>query len=186
MELKIAIKTSHKFRETRMKPQREIWADEALWFSDERADDVVFVSDNDTYSSNVEKGLFILDYFKDKEFDWLVIACDDTFLNIPNIEKQLQEFGKTELQLIGNRVNYWMQDPTLTYVSGMCIMINRPTLLELMKYLGNPVSTWDDVDIGILARKAGIKVTHVSGIYPFGVPRDQIESALAIHKYYVV
>jgi len=183
--MQVGIKTTHKYRHQRMIPQRELWADGCLWFSDEEKEDVIFATDNDTYSSNAEKGLFILKYFADKDFDWLVIACDDTYLNIPNIEKKLKEFDINELQLIGNKVNYWAVDPGLDYVSGMCIIMNKKTLTKLVKYLGDPISIWDDVDIGILARKAKIKVTHINGIYPFKWAESEVKEALAIHKYYV-
>ena len=158
--------TSAKFRNTRMNHVRNTWGADVVFFSDERADDVIFVSDDDSYASNVEKTLCLLRWHLDKDFNCLVVGDDDTWFNIPNLEKELKNHSQDELEIIGCKINMYKPDKKLDYCSGGGgYVMNKKTLELLCKNIKTDKIFWADVIVGMAARKAGIKITHCDNFH---------------------
>lgn len=196
MNYSIHILTTHKNKD-RQRTILDTWLKnkENYTFYTDRSTKIgnqVEVDPDDTYFSNGKKNLRELKRIYEnnlhKDVDWMLFCDDDTFVNIPNLEKLLPTLDKKIMYgyiLKGT----WPGDRSLDYLSGGAGYLMSS---ELLSRLGFPplnllnYSFYSDVCVGLWMRFQGVQFNNIPGFHTeppeaYNLDKNEIKQAYTFH-----
>lgn len=168
--------TTKKFRNTRIKALKDTWLQDVnyLLFSDEEdlKENIIKVSDDDTYKSNVEKSrnAYKWMYNNVNGINWFFGSDDDGFINV----KVLKEFIKKGLDenCVYTAILNYKSNPTnliwnlygkeFEYPSGSGILFSKKTLNFIYDNVNDVDNNFGDVNFGHCLKKHNIKMLHTN------------------------
>ncbi|PIK38355.1 hypothetical protein BSL78_24806, partial [Apostichopus japonicus] len=172
-KVSFAVKTCHKFHNSRVKVVLETWghfAQNVLYYSDVQDSSIPTV---DIKIPNVERGhcsktLEILKRFledeKQAEHDWLVVVDDDTILSVSRLLRLLSCYDAMEEVVLGERYGYGHGRMIgYDYVTGGGGMVFSRSAVSSFIDKGIKCSRHEDPDdmiIGMFAKSYQIPITH--------------------------
>lgn len=196
MKIRFITITCEKYHDTRVKKIRETWgqSQDVLFLSDMNiGDDIVGYDYLKRGYENIwlKYSEFLKNHNDDFTHDWYFFTDDDTFVNVPNIEKLLEKYdvnssicighvGKLNpngTDMDGNQTGFPLHTIIgnnvylpLTYVSGGAgFILSRKAMQSICKYIklerNIPGSYNSDVTFGFWARNAGINIIDIKGFW---------------------
>jgi hypothetical protein len=196
MKILIAIITTRKYRESRLKYILDTWykdLEDVIIVTDEESNDLPMIKfgDDDSYETNVPKNFFALNIFGEKynDFDWYMVLDDDTFLNYENLKKYLETQDKESIFMLGHsNSGCFPQDPTLDYSSGGAGYVFNNNTMKLLSKIESrySLSRFADVNVGFYCRDNNIKIIDNILFNPStpeacNVSEDNIKDAISFH-----
>lgn len=152
----------------------------------------VEVDPDDTYFSNGKKNLRELKRIYEnklhKNVDWLLFCDDDTFVNIPNLERLLPTLDKKVMY--GCVLNgTWPGDPSLSYLSGGAGYLMSSKLLDILSFPPLELlqySFYSDVCVGLWMRAHGVQFNNIAGFHTdipevYNLDKNYIKQAYTFH-----
>lgn len=183
-----AVKTCQKFHRERLPVVQGTWgaaAPNVVYFSE--VEDPEFGTIRPGNVSNTESGHCakteaILDYFRDNanrnDWDWLVVADDDTLFSVARTSRLLGCFDPDEPVALGERYGFQVASGEFGYdfpTGGAGMIFSRAAVSKLRPVVDGggahrvcrcpKADSPDDMHIGSCLANAGIPLTHVRGLH---------------------
>ncbi|CAI4222572.1 unnamed protein product [Auanema sp. JU1783] len=170
----VAVKTFSEYHRTRLVVTKRTWANSVLhvdYISDieDQFVPTITLGVENTNRGHCAKTFAILNHFyhnnAQNNFDWLIIADDDTLLSIPRLKKLLQCYNPKKKLIIGERYGYGFDHhgrsgydyPT----GGSGMVFSRTAVEEIVKGCSCPqADSPDDMILGMCAESKSIPLIH--------------------------
>lgn len=158
-------------------------------------------SDNDTYNSNEEKTVNLINKIREtdflNEYDFLFFIDDDAYLNVNYLDYLLPYFDKTKFY--GLVMGGYPNNPSLVFPSGGSGYILSPSLIKTFKPISRPPYTTggsEDVVVGNWLAENNQKISQsvfidgidhhfkLNGWWPFHREKKLLEEAKGYNQDY--
>lgn len=161
MKIHYLLLTTHKYA-NRHEYLKKTWLKDVSYqfYSDRSGENTVEVTSNDTYNSNEEKQINILNYVisniaQYEEYDWFCFCDDDTFVNTKKLQSIVETFDPNIVygEMLNEQVNsdnhMFQRFPGLQYPSGGAGWMISKQQLKTIPVFDNFKTGYSDVSVGL-------------------------------------
>lgn len=139
---------------------------------------VVRVCESDDYDSCHDKVWSVLQRNTGEEAEWFIIADDDTWFNLPNLEAILSVLPQQEAVICGHLGPAPVENGVILHAHGGCGIILSALALQALRSVPMPWprhTKFSDVSLAMLAEMAAIRWCSILNMHDHSAPIDGID-----------